>query len=69
MTKLPNTSPEEAEQASKLLSNEFLWQLLEECRDFVADCVGSSYHDSNKEDDEFLEKLDKVLANKESGNG
>lgn len=44
------------------MDKEELYQLLEECRDFIANCVGSSYHDTSKEDEEFLKKLDKTLA-------
>lgn len=37
-------------------------KILEECRDFIFNCVGSTYHDSTKDDEEFLDRLDAALA-------
>lgn len=39
-----------------------LLELLEESRDFVAHCIGSSYCETDKDDDAFLAKLDAVIA-------
>lgn len=43
-------------------TEEKMFRLLSECRDFVAGCVGSSYHDTDKEDEEFLGRIDRELA-------
>jgi hypothetical protein len=45
------------------------WDLLDECRDFVQHCVGSSYHETDKDDDAFLARLEAALASRPAKGG